>query len=47
MSVYMVQSGGVALLYDGGGKDRYEAGNFSQGGGYYFGIGMLSSIPID
>jgi len=36
-----MQSGGVALLYDGGGKDRYEAGNFSQGGGYYFGIGML------
>jgi hypothetical protein len=36
-----LQSGGVALLYDGAGKDRYEAGNFSQGGGYYFGIGML------
>jgi hypothetical protein len=36
-----LQSGGVAVLYDGGGKDRYEAGNFSQGGGYYFGIGML------
>jgi len=29
------------VLYDGAGKDRYEAGNFSQGGGYYFGIGML------
>ena len=36
-----LQSGGVAVLLDGGGKDRYEAGNFSQGGGYYFGIGML------
>jgi hypothetical protein len=36
-----MQSGGVALLYDGEGKDRYEAGSFSQGGGYYFGIGML------
>jgi hypothetical protein len=36
-----LQSGGVALLYDGAGKDRYEAGSFSQGGGYYFGIGML------
>jgi hypothetical protein len=36
-----MQSGGVALLYDGAGKDRYEAGNFSQGGGYYFGVGML------
>ncbi len=36
-----LQSGGVALLYDGGGRDRYEGGNFAQGGGYYFGIGML------
>jgi len=36
-----LQSGGVAVLFDGGGKDRYEAGNFAQGGGYYFGIGML------
>jgi PDZ domain-containing protein len=35
------ESGGVAILYDGGGADRYEAGNFSQGGGYYFGIGLL------
>jgi hypothetical protein len=34
-------SGGVALLLDTAGRDRYEAGNFSQGGGYYFGIGML------
>ena len=34
-------SGGAAILYDGGGRDRYEAGNFSQGGGYYFGIGFL------
>jgi hypothetical protein len=36
-----MQSGGVAVLYDGAGRDRYEAGNFSQGGGYYFGIGMF------
>jgi hypothetical protein len=36
-----LQSGGIALLYDGAGSDRYEAGNFSQGGGYYFGIGLL------
>lgn len=36
-----LESGGVALLYDGSGVDRYEAGNFSQGGGYYFGIGLL------
>lgn len=42
-----LQSGGVALLYDGAGKDRYEAGNFSQGGGYYFGIGMLRDAGND
>jgi hypothetical protein len=36
-----LESGGVAILYDGSGNDRYEAGNFSQGGGYYFGIGLL------
>ncbi len=34
-------SGGMALLFDGGGVDRMEAGNFSQGGGYYHGWGML------
>ncbi len=34
-------SGGVGLLVDGGGRDRYEAGNFSQGAGYYFGWGIL------
>ena len=35
------ESGGVAILYDAAGIDRYEAGNFSQGGGYYFGIGLF------
>ena len=34
-------SGGLALLRDGGGADVMEAGNFSQGCGYYFGWGML------
>lgn len=34
-------SGGLGLLRDGGGDDVYEAGNFSQGGGYYFGWGAL------
>ncbi|RMG08666.1 MAG: PDZ domain-containing protein [Planctomycetota bacterium] len=34
-------SGGVALLLDNGGNDTYEAGNFSQGGGYYYGWGAL------
>lgn len=34
-------SGGLGFLFDGAGRDRYEAGNFSQGGGYYFGVGAL------
>ena len=34
-------SGGIGLLYDGSGDDDYQAGNFSQGTGYFFGMGML------
>ncbi len=34
-------SGGVGVIYDAGGSDRMEAGNFSQGGGYYYGYGLL------
>lgn len=34
-------SGGIGVLYDGNGLDRYEAGEFSQGGGYYWGLGIL------
>jgi hypothetical protein len=34
-------SAGIGLLLDRGGNDRYEAGEFSQGGGYYWGIGIL------
>ncbi|MGD8452123.1 MAG: PDZ domain-containing protein [Phycisphaerae bacterium] len=34
-------SGGAALLLDENGDDVYEAGNFSQGGGYYYGWGSL------
>ena len=36
-------SGGIGMLIDAGGHDRYRAGNFSQGGGYYFGLGLLRS----
>lgn len=35
-------SGGIAALVDTGGRDRYRAGNFSQGGGYYYGWGLLA-----
>lgn len=34
-------SGGLGFLVDVGGADRYGAGNFSQGGGYYFSLGAL------
>lgn len=34
-------TGGVGLLLDLAGDDRYEAGEFSQGGAYYWGLGVL------
>ncbi len=34
-------SGGVGLLADWSGRDRMEGGTFTQGGGYYYGVGML------
>ncbi|MCD4651969.1 MAG: PDZ domain-containing protein [Candidatus Cloacimonetes bacterium] len=37
-----IASGGVALLKDASGDDIYRAGNFSQGVGYFFSLGMLS-----
>jgi len=33
--------GGVGILRDDGGDDRYEAGEFAQGIGYYHGLGVL------
>jgi len=35
------ETGGIGILEDLGGSDRYEAGEFSQGGGYYWGLGIL------
>lgn len=35
-------AGGIAALVDlGDGTDRYQAGSFSQGGGYYFSFGLM------
>ncbi|MBI2190390.1 MAG: hypothetical protein HYU36_00220 [Planctomycetes bacterium] len=34
-------TGGIGVLCDLGGEDRYEAGEFSQGGGYFWGLGIL------
>jgi hypothetical protein len=39
--VRLYSAGGVGLIADLAGHDRYEAGEFSQGGGYYWGIGIL------
>lgn len=36
-----IASGGIAALIDMGGRDYSEAANFSQGGGYYFGLGLF------
>ena len=36
-----IASGGIGLLVDDRGDDVYEAGNFSQGGAYFFGWGAL------
>lgn len=33
--------GGIGVLLDRAGKDRYQAGNFAQGGGYYFSLGLM------
>ncbi len=40
MGFRTIASGGLGLLVDAGGADRMEAGNFSQGGGYYYGLGI-------
>jgi hypothetical protein len=35
-------AGGIGALIDvGKGKDRYQSGSFSQGGGYYFSFGLM------
>ncbi len=42
-----VWAGGVGLLVDLGGDDRYTAGNFAQGMGYWYGTGMLLDAAGD
>ena len=34
-------AGGIGILCDVAGNDRYQAGEFSQGGAYYHGLGIL------
>ena len=40
-------SGGIDALVDGAGDDLYQAGNFSQGTGYFFGMGLLVDVDGD
>lgn len=37
-------AGGVGVIVDLGGDDRYEAGEFSQAGAYYFGLGIIHDV---
>jgi len=37
----MYESGAIGVLADLGGDDRYEAGEFAQGGAYYWALGIL------
>lgn len=40
-------SGGVGVLYDQTGRDRFEAGTFAQGGGYYYALGIFANSGND
>jgi hypothetical protein len=40
-------SGGVGAIYDLGGDDRYEAGEFSQGCGYFYALGLIHDASGD
>lgn len=37
-------SGGIGILVDRTGNDRYEADYFAQGSSYYFGVGILNDL---
>lgn len=40
-------AGGIGILVDGAGNDRYSCGVFGQGCGYWFGSGFLADIDGD
>jgi len=39
--VRLYDTGGIGVISDLGGDDRYEGGEFCQGGAYYWGLGIL------
>lgn len=41
VGVRLYDSGGIGVISDLGGDDRYEGGEFCQGGGYYWALGIL------
>lgn len=41
MGFRQISAGGIGILADRNGNDRYMAGNFSQACGYFFGFGIL------
>jgi hypothetical protein len=40
-------AGGIGILCDVAGDDKYQAGEFSQGGAYYHGLGILRDFSGD
>lgn len=36
-----IASGGIGMMVTGGGNNHWESGNFGQGGGYYYGLGVF------
>ncbi len=42
VGVRLYDSGGIGVISDLGGDDRYEGGEFCQGGGYYWALGILN-----
>ncbi len=40
-------SGGVGMVLDSSGNDQFRAGNFSQGVGYFYGLGILVNAGND
>ena len=40
-------TGGIGILFDARGADSYEAGEFSQAGGYFWGLGILHDAEGD
>lgn len=41
VGVRLYETGGIGVLNDLGGDDRYEGGEFCQGGGYFWSLGIL------